>query len=174
MAHIKDFQRGLFSDVDGLNDSESNRGKGWKVVESSLVKGLDSSILIDPRRLHMTLGVMALEQDDESLKKLTQGPTMTIPSISLPTNPSLLTQSQPFLSPASAPTTPLGAKPEKTVSTALYLLHSLKPRISEILNCDKGIKIPLEVMHVLKTQNMCTNTKGTNGGDANEVGECRN
>jgi hypothetical protein len=143
MAHVNGFQNGLFSDVDGHNGnfafestSSPARGKGSKVVKSSFVKGLDSSILIDPRRLHMTLGVMALEQDDNSVE------------------------------PTEAPdtTTLQGHLPRKTVSSALYLLNSLKPRISEILKCDKGIKVPLEVMHVLKTENMQLNTKGNQGG----------
>jgi hypothetical protein len=135
MAHIKGFQKGLFSDVDGPASSPA-RGKGSKVVKSSLVEGLDSSILIDPRRLHMTLGVMALEQDDDSVH------------------------------PTEAPetTTAQGHLPKKTVSSALYLLNSLKPRISEILQFDKGIKVPLEIMHVFKTEKMRLNTKVKQGG----------
>ena len=143
MAHIKGFQKGLFSDVDGLNDNflvnstlSPTRGKGSKVVKSSLVEGLDSSILIDPRRLHMTLGVMALEQDDDSVH---------------PTEASETSIAQ-------------GHLPKKTVSSALYLLNSLKPRISEILKFDKGIKVPLEIMHVLKTEKMRSNTKGNQVG----------
>ena len=148
MAHIKSFQKGLFSDVDGLNDnfafestSSSAQGKGLKAVKSSLVEGLDSSIIIDPRRLHMTLGVMALEQDDDSVD---------------PTEAPETTEAQDHLS-------------KKTVSSALYLLNSLKPRISEILQCDKGVKVPLEIMDVLKTQRMRLNTKGNKevGGDEN-------
>ena len=142
MAHIKGFQQGLFSDVDGLNDnfvlestSNPTRGKGSKVIKSSLVEGLDSSIIIDPRRMHMTLGVMALEQDNDSVEP-TEVPETT---------------------------TPQGHLPKKTVSSALYLLDSLKPRISEILQCDKGIKVPLEVMHVLKTEKMRLNTKENQG-----------
>ena len=52
----------------------------------------------------MTLGVMALQQDDESVEP-TEAPETTIPQ---------------------------GHLPKKTVSSALYLLNSLKPRISEI------------------------------------------
>jgi len=149
MAHIKDFQKGLFSDVDGLNDnfafesaSSPARGKGSKVVKSSLVEGLDSSILVDPWRLHMTLGVMNLEQDYESVDPTEQPET---------------TQAQ-------------GHLPKKTVSSALYLLNSLKPHISEILQFDKGIKVPLEILHVLKTQKIRVNTKGNKGvgGDRKE------
>ena len=152
MAHIKGFQKGLFSDMDGLNDnfafestSSSALGKGSKpkVVKSSLVEGLDSSLLIDPRRLHMTLGVMSLERDDDSV---------------VPTE-------------APETTTAQGHLPKKTVSSALYLLHSLKPRISEILQSDKGIKVPLEIMHVLKTQKMPLNTKGNKGVGGNGKGE---
>ena len=142
MAHVKGFQKGLFSDVDGLNDnlafeSTSNpaRGKGSRVVKSSLVEGLDSSILIDPRRLHMTLGVMALEQDDDSVD-ITKAPETTTAQLRFP---------------------------KKTVSSALYLLNSLKPRISEILQFGKGVKVPLEIMHVLKTEKMRLNTKGNQG-----------
>ena len=146
---IKGFQKGLFSDEDGLNDNitfESTSspvgGKGSKVVKSSLVEGLDSSILIDPRRLHMTLGVMALEQDDDSVD---------------PADAPEISATQDHL-------------PKKTVSSALYLLNSLKPRISEILQFDKGIKVPLEILHVLKTQKIRVNTKGNKGvgGDRKE------
>jgi hypothetical protein len=143
MAHIKGFQKGLFSDVDGLNDnfvvestSSPARGKGSKVVKSSLVEGLDSSILVDPMRLHMTLGVMALEPDDDSVHP-TEAPETTAAQ---------------------------GHLPKKTVSSALHLLNSLKPRISEILQYDKGIKVPLEIMHVLKTEKMRSNTKGNQVG----------
>jgi hypothetical protein len=143
MAHIKGFQKGFFSDADGLNDnlvvestSSPVRGKGSKVVKSSLVEGLDSSILIDPRRLHMTLGVMALEPDDDSVHP-TEAPEIT---------------------------TAQGHLLKKTVSSALYLLNSLKPRISEILKFDKGIEVPLEIMHVLKTEKMRSNTMGIQVG----------
>jgi len=174
---MNDFQKGLFSNLDGLqydnfaSNSTSGPALGKRpkatTVQSSLVGGLDSSILIDPRRLHMTLGVMALEQDDSS-----------VVSSHRP-----LTQSQPLLSPAPPLTTPLGYSTKKTVSTALDLLKSLKPRISEILDCDKGVEIPLEVMHVLKTEKMWMNTKkrrreagdkkegGSRGGERNKGDE---
>ena len=87
----------------------------------------------------MTLGVMALEQDDDSVEPIE----------------------------ALESTTSQGHLTKKTVSSALYLLNSLKPRISEILQCDKGIKVPLEVMHVLKTKKMRLNAKG-NQGDRKE------
>jgi hypothetical protein len=139
MAHVKDFQKGLFDHVDGLDDNfaydSTSSPERSKVVKSTLVEGLDSSILIDPRRLHMTLGVMTLEQEDDPV---------------VPTE-------------ALGITTAQGHLPKKTVSSALCLLNSLKPGISEILQFDKGIKVPLEIMHVLKTQKMRLNTKGNKG-----------
>ena len=198
MNQVATFQRALFSNVDGFNDcstsqSTSSRtlGKGSKVINSSLVGGLDSSIIIDPRRLHMTLGVMALEEDDGSAQVPTKGPESTISTqglsdsvsttgnlqppasifssiystpTSLPANQFIfsdrsLDQSQSLLSPVSPLTTSPSQSSKKTVSTALGLLNSLKPRISEILEGDKGIKIPLEVLHALKTEKMWINTK---------------
>ena len=77
----------------------------------------------------MALGVMALQQGDDSVEP-TEAPETTIPR---------------------------GHLPRETVSSALYLLNSLKPRTSEISQCHKGIKTPLEVMHVLKTETMRLN-----------------
>ncbi|PPQ81305.1 hypothetical protein CVT25_015079 [Psilocybe cyanescens] len=66
------------STIEPRNDQEkdrgTNKGKGNRnkqkgdqgrapVVVSPSVEGLDSSIVIDPRRMHMTLGVMALSLD---------------------------------------------------------------------------------------------------------------
>lgn len=42
----------------------------------------------------------------------------------------------------------------KTVSTALALLQSLSPHISQILKGGTGVKVPLEVLDVLKTKEM--------------------
>lgn len=82
------------------------------------MEGLDSTIVIDPVRMHMTLGVMALEPEDEI---------------------------------AVAGTS---SQPRKTVSTALALLASLSPRISRILDGERGVKVPLDVLDVLKTEKM--------------------
>lgn len=76
------------------------------------MEGLDSSIVIDPVRMHMTLGVMALEVDDVGTS----------------------------------------SRRGKTPASALALLASLSPQISQILNGDKGVKVPLEVVDVLKTE----------------------
>jgi hypothetical protein len=73
--------KGLFSEVDGLmifSPSTQHRIRHGD-RKSSLVEGFDSSILIDPRRLHMTLGVMALEQDDDSVEP-TEAPETTTTS----------------------------------------------------------------------------------------------
>lgn len=48
-SKVASFQRSLF-DKDG----------------KALVRGLDRTIVIDPRRLHLTLGVMALDDDAKS------------------------------------------------------------------------------------------------------------
>ncbi|EAU80986.2 hypothetical protein CC1G_03162 [Coprinopsis cinerea okayama7 len=80
------------------------------------ITGLDNTIVIDPRRLHLTLGVMALETGD---------------------------------SPGSGE--PQETQPARTVETALDLLRSLKPRISELLSENGGgsrLKVPLELLDV--------------------------
>ena len=69
--------------MDGLNGNftlQSVIGERSKVttVKSSLVGGLDSSILIDPRRLHITLGVMAL---DDSVDMPTEAPKRSAPTL---------------------------------------------------------------------------------------------
>jgi activating signal cointegrator complex subunit 1 len=64
-----------------------------------VIPGLDQSIVIQPRRLHITLGVMSLTDSSEE------------PSLS------------------SFPST----EPPNSVSTALALLVSLKPRIQGLL-----------------------------------------
>jgi hypothetical protein len=42
----------------------------------------------------------------------------------------------------------------KTVSAALALLESLSPQISVILDGDGGVKVPLDVLDVLKAEKM--------------------
>ena len=154
--------------MDRLNDnfaaSESTstpaEGKRSKVatLRSSLVEGLDSSIVIDPQRLHMTLGVMALEQDDDTVEI-----PIAKPETIMEEPP--LTQPQPLSLTAPPPPPPPGHSSKKTVLTALSQLNSLKPRISEILDCDKGVKIPLETMYVLKTEKMKINMKKRRRGN---------
>ncbi|KAF6742831.1 hypothetical protein DFP72DRAFT_1103285 [Ephemerocybe angulata] len=104
------------------------------------IKGLDKSIVIDPRRIHITLGVMALEKDLEKA--------------SPPPQPAS-TGGEPQeggVVPAEghgedAPT------PKLTISSALALLESLKPQISTILTSSattesKKVYVPLDVLDV--------------------------
>jgi len=115
-----------------MGDPIKAGGKGNPAV-SSLVDGLDTSIIIDPRRLHLTLGVMALDPVDQE-------------------QPSL--DHQPSLPESSTNTPPV--VPKKTVETALELLESLQPRISEILGGSTGVKVLLDHLDVLKTQKIRT------------------
>ena len=106
-----------------------------QVRHSTLVEGLDSTIVINPVRMHMTLGVMALEEDDQ---EAAAGITPVGTSSARAPSPDLSTP----------------AVQRKTVSTALGLLKSLSPQISAILKESKAVKIPLEVLDVLKIEKM--------------------
>lgn len=81
------------------------------------ISGLDPTIVIDPRRLHITLGVMALDKEEEA-DTLNQEANSANPT----------TEPDPSATPADAPPA------KKTVATALELLTSLKPRITSILS----------------------------------------
>lgn len=81
------------------------------------IPGLDESIVILPRRLHLTLGVMSLDEDLSDLSS------------------------------ASSATTTAGI--QKTVSTALALLTSLRPRVLAILE-NQPLRIPLEVLDIMQ------------------------
>lgn len=76
--------------------------------------GLDQSIVIPPRRLHLTLGVMSLEDSDDS---------------------NIAFDGQ-------------ASDSRKTISAALSLLTSLRPRISELL-CGSPLKVPLHMMNIM-------------------------
>ncbi|KAH9480020.1 hypothetical protein JR316_0006617 [Psilocybe cubensis] len=161
--------------------SSHQKGKGRArkpVVTSPTVAGLDTSIVIDPRRMHMTLGVMALsteksddlapEETGETSKTVEANPSLA--STSAPSIPSV-DAAQPIAGPSeetfSSPpdvsnihsTSPPPTTEPKTVSSALSLLASLKPRISEILNGSKGVLVPLEELDVLKTSRMPASVK---------------
>ncbi|KDR77687.1 hypothetical protein GALMADRAFT_209962 [Galerina marginata CBS 339.88] len=188
-----------------------------KVTPSPIVQGLDTSIVIDPRRMHMTLGVMALslEVDDPEAKAnsapddpVTTPPSsvpttlravslnqtmqvdgegasrLSIPNLtSLPQDPTAIhsqmemeAEQRPIVQSVVAPTlnaptaselerqseleaatltsNPISPPKQKTIASALALLASLKPRISEILGGSKGVCVPLEVMDVMKTERM--------------------
>jgi len=83
----------------------------------------------------MTLGVMALEENGE------EGAAGITP---------MGTSSRR----AASPDLSTPAVQRKTISTALGLLKSLSPQISAILKESKAVKVPLEVMEVLKIEKM--------------------
>ncbi|VDC01513.1 unnamed protein product [Peniophora sp. CBMAI 1063] len=81
------------------------------------ISGLDPSIIISPRRLHLTLGVMSLDQ----------------PS---PSTPPPSTQSQ-----STEP-------PPATLTRATELLHTLRPRVLEMLG-GEPLRVGLERMDIM-------------------------
>lgn len=87
---------------------------------------MDKSILMQPVRLHITLGVMTLNEDSNPVNETVEGPGAT--------------ETQP-------------EQPPRTVSDALALLYSLKDAIVEELGSEsKDLIIPLNKMDVLKTE----------------------
>ncbi|KAI3998498.1 hypothetical protein K525DRAFT_214564 [Schizophyllum commune Loenen D] len=97
------------------------------LAASPPVAGLDKSIIIDPRRVHLTLGVMRLEEEDSA-------PTGTAHAD---------TEAQAIGDPPSSP-----PPPKKTISSALALLRSLAPQLAAL----GPARIDLERLGVLKTQ----------------------
>ncbi|KAF8055142.1 hypothetical protein FPV67DRAFT_868325 [Lyophyllum atratum] len=98
------------------------------------IRGLDKSIMIDPMRFHLTLGVMALDEeagieDEKDSTGKADPPHPNAP----PPGPL-----HPSASPTPVPTSPPAERqkppqPARTVSTALALLRSLGPQIDAIL-----------------------------------------
>ncbi|TEB27248.1 hypothetical protein FA13DRAFT_1736636 [Coprinellus micaceus] len=110
------------------------------------IAGLNGSIVIDPRRLHLTLGVMALEEEEgpaptsASHTARSPGQRGPHPADSVFTDPSTRT----------TPTDPSHhppIEPKRTITSALVLLRSLRPQISTIL-AGARVKFPLEKMDV--------------------------
>jgi len=110
----------------------------------------------------MTLGVMALAPDAAPVKSPAER-SLSPSAMGTPSGPNQAVGNS--LSPTSTPTpgrtVGLANMPEastasslRTVSTALILLRSLRPRISEILDGTKGVKVPLEILDVLKVERM--------------------
>jgi len=54
--------------------------------------------------------------------------------------------------------------PRKTITSALALLTSLKPSISDILSGSNGVGIPLEILHVFNTERMKNTKSGAIAG----------
>ncbi|KAI5827883.1 hypothetical protein K523DRAFT_353948 [Schizophyllum commune Tattone D] len=98
------------------------------LAASPPVAGLDKSIIIDPRRVHLTLGVMRLEEEEDS------APTGTAHAD---------TEAQAIGDPPSSP-----PPPKKTISSALALLRSLAPQLAAL----GPARVDLERLGVLKTQ----------------------
>lgn len=96
------------------------------------IGGLDKSIIIDPRRLHLTLGVMALDPEDGTT--LRQGEETARSSASTAASLEGGAQTQPTES-------------KKTVSSALTLLRSLQPQVTALL-AGARVKAPLERLDV--------------------------
>ena len=84
------------------------------LAQSSAIPGLDESIIIPARRLHLTLGVMSLIRDEE-----TEGTSE--------------------------------ANANKTISSAIAFLQSLRPRIIDELG-GAGLRIPLERIGIMKPE----------------------
>jgi len=126
----------------------------------------------------MTLGVMALEPDEPPVSiSASEG---TVVEESTPMNPLELTeyhqemevtcdpangefiskedipesleQSTIVDSTSSSTSAKTPSPPRKTITSALALLTSLKPSISEILSGSNGVEIPLEILHVFNTE----------------------
>ncbi|TRM56853.1 AKAP7 2'5' RNA ligase-like domain-containing protein [Schizophyllum amplum] len=99
------------------------------------IAGLDRSIVIDPRRVHLTLGVMRLEKEDakarDGERRAEEVPEAVQDTVA-----------GPAASPAPA------AKPKKTLATALALLHSLAPQLAAL----GPARVDLDRLGVLKPQ----------------------
>ncbi|OBZ71711.1 GTP-binding protein rhoA [Grifola frondosa] len=93
------------------------------LAASPAIPGLDQSVVIPPRRLHFTLGVMALDASDSSLNE------------DAPVEPS----------------TPAAVVAPKTLATAISLLSTIKPQIMEILGQNK-LNVMLDNMDIMKPE----------------------
>jgi len=62
------------------------------------------------------------------------------------------------------------SRQRKTVSTALTLLASLSTQISQILEGEKGVKVPLEVLDVFKTEKLRTKGGPRESGKIENIG----
>ncbi|PPQ64972.1 hypothetical protein CVT24_008160 [Panaeolus cyanescens] len=152
-GRISQFHKALFAteDLSSLGSGNIYTSRGKPRI-STLIEGLDSTILIDPIRMHMTLGVMTLETDDppqtETVDQSSTGPepegitqeAATAPSGDQSTSTPSDTLEQP--------------PPRRTIATTLELLKSLQPRIMEILDGEKAVHVPLDHLDVLKTERM--------------------
>ncbi|KAL1745522.1 hypothetical protein HDZ31DRAFT_36171, partial [Schizophyllum fasciatum] len=101
------------------------------------IAGLDKSIVIDPRRVHLTLGVMCLEREDAISP--VHAATDVNDASNIDANPTSATSGT-----ASLPDSP----PKKTIASALALLRSLAPQLMAL----GPARVDLDRLGVLKTQ----------------------
>ncbi|CAE6349150.1 unnamed protein product, partial [Rhizoctonia solani] len=83
------------------------------INDKSSIKGFHETIVMDPPRLHITVGEVGLEDESE-----TDDP----------------------------------GRPRRTVSSALALLNSLQPQVSEIIGREKKLEIELDALGVMHLQ----------------------
>ncbi|KAF9044145.1 hypothetical protein BJ165DRAFT_1479390 [Panaeolus papilionaceus] len=143
-SRIAEFHKALIN-ARGTPATKNLYTSRGKPQVSTLVQGLDSTILIDPIRMHMTLGVMALESDEP-----TQAGQSSAITGSDETPPGGSASAEPEADTAVGPTEP--PPPRKTIATALELLKSLQSQITEILDGQKSVHVPLDHLDVLKTE----------------------
>ncbi|KAJ7574701.1 hypothetical protein C8J56DRAFT_1172609 [Mycena floridula] len=104
------------------------------------IPGLDASIITDPVRLHITIGVMKLASPNVAVKP---------PKRQVGTAPET---DSPARSGGSIPAGTQTLPPEPTIKTALSLLESIKSQL--ILLMDRnGVTIPLEQLGYFKGRN---------------------
>lgn len=106
------------------------------------IPGFHQSIIIPPRRLHLTLGVMSLSEDSSPSDSATSAgvsATGTVPYSSESTQ-----KAEP-----SSPNTGEGTGKRRTLAEACAFLESLRPKIVEILEGER-LSVGLEQIDVMK------------------------
>jgi hypothetical protein len=105
------------------------------------IPGLDKSIIVQPSRLHITLGVMALKEDSSHSDGASRESEVQVTG----TTPENLSEPQPD-------------PPPKTISEALTLLEGLRGKITEEMGTREGassnsgtVMVPLNTMGALRT-----------------------
>ncbi|KAI0369480.1 hypothetical protein BV20DRAFT_968080 [Pilatotrama ljubarskyi] len=94
------------------------------LAASPAIPGLDATVVIPPRRMHFTLGVMSLDLDEDA--------------------PATADVSQ-------APTQAGQEKPRPTLEAAKQVLQELKPKIAEILG-QEPLRVKLDRMDIMKPE----------------------
>ncbi|EMD39444.1 hypothetical protein CERSUDRAFT_121726 [Gelatoporia subvermispora B] len=113
---------------------------------SPAITGLDRSIVIPPRRLHLTLGVLSLDTQKSSSSRSARPSARAAPvnvssvqsGASTSTKPSVTAQANPIVCP-------------RTLDAVRTLLQGLRPRILEILGREP-LRVRLGSMDVMKPE----------------------